>query len=247
MRRLLLTVAIATMTVLSSPMLAKADDNAIAQFIMQKLKVEQQRGNLKGFHVDMRVDKGTVWFEGYVANSGQEKLILQTAQKAGHLGVIQVVDDIDVRAANAITQNRGTAPRPMQTARAVSYTQDSPMGSGTVNPPSPVRMQQPPMGGSIGAPVQGRPMGGQMGGPMPIGYQGQGAAMATDHPQLPGYAWPGYASHPNYAAVTYPKMYSPSAWPYIGPFYPYPQVPLGWRKVTLEWDDGWWFLDFNDR
>ena len=33
---------------------------------------------------------------------------------------------------------------------------------------------------------------------------------------------------------------------YIGPFYPYPQVPLGWRKVTLEWDDGWWFLDFKD-
>ena len=27
-------------------------------------------------------------------------------------------------------------------------------------------------------------------------------------------------------------------------FYPYPQVPLGWRKVTLEWDDGWWHLDF---
>jgi hypothetical protein len=24
-------------------------------------------------------------------------------------------------------------------------------------------------------------------------------------------------------------------------------VPLGWRKVTLEWDDGWWFLDFKDR
>jgi hypothetical protein len=47
--------------------------------------------------------------------------------------------------------------------------------------------------------------------------------------------------------LTYPKQYSPTAWPYIGPFYPYPQVPLGWRKVTLEWDDGWWFLDFDDR
>ncbi len=66
-----------------------------------------------------------------------------------------------------------------------------------------------------------------------------------DHPNLPGYAWPSYAAHPNYAAVTYPKQYSPTAWPYIGPFYPYPQVPLGWRKVTLKWDDGWWQLDFN--
>ena len=66
-----------------------------------------------------------------------------------------------------------------------------------------------------------------------------------DNPNMPSYAWPGYASYPNYAAVTYPQQYSPTAWPYIGPFYPYPQVPLGWRKVTLEWDDGWWFLDFT--
>lgn len=66
-----------------------------------------------------------------------------------------------------------------------------------------------------------------------------------DQPQMPSHAWPSYASYPNYAGVTYPKQYSPSAWPYIGPFYPYPQVPLGWRRVTLEWDDGWWYLDFD--
>ena len=68
-----------------------------------------------------------------------------------------------------------------------------------------------------------------------------------DQPCMPNYAWPSYAAYPNYAAVTYPKQYSPTAWPYIGPFYPYPQVPLGWRKVTLEWSDGWWFLDFKDQ
>ena len=68
-----------------------------------------------------------------------------------------------------------------------------------------------------------------------------------DQPCMPNYAWPSYAAYPNYAAVTYPKQYSPTAWPYIGPFYPYPQVPLGWRKVTLEWDSGWWFLDFKDQ
>ena len=77
---------------------------------------------------------------------------------------------------------------------------------------------------------------------------GGGVAPARyDQPCLPNYAWPSYAAYPNYAAVTYPKQYSPTAWPYIGPFYPYPQVPLGWRKVTLEWDDGWWFLDFKDQ
>jgi hypothetical protein len=88
------------------------------------------------------------------------------------------------------------------------------------------------------------------GGPMPMHVPGSAVGIAParyDHPHMPGYAWPSYASYPNYAAVTYPKQYSPTAWPYIGPFYPYPQVPLGWRKVTLEWDDGWWMLDFKDR
>jgi osmotically-inducible protein OsmY len=74
-----------------------------------------------------------------------------------------------------------------------------------------------------------------------------GAGVRYDHPHLPAYAWPSYAAYPNYAAVTYPKQYSPTVWPYIGPFYPYPQVPLGWRKVVLEWDDGWWQLDFKDQ
>ena len=68
-----------------------------------------------------------------------------------------------------------------------------------------------------------------------------------DHPQMPNHAWPAYAAYPNYSAVTYPGQYSASAWPYIGPFYPYPQVPLGWRKVQLEWNDGWWYLDFKNR
>ncbi|MEC8337853.1 MAG: BON domain-containing protein [Planctomycetota bacterium] len=97
-------------------------------------------------------------------------------------------------------------------------------------------------GGSAQPAQPGRPqpafVPGTGGGVAPVGY---------DQPQLPAYAWPSYAPYPNYAALTYPKQYSPTAWPYIGPFYPYPQVPLGWRKVTLEWDDGWWFLDFKDK
>ncbi len=89
--------------------------------------------------------------------------------------------------------------------------------------------------------------GGMMGTPVPMAPHAPVGAPRYDSPNLPNYAWPGYAAHPNYAAVTYPQQYSPSAWPFIGPFYPYPQVPLGWRKVSLEWDDGWWFLDFTDR
>lgn len=82
--------------------------------------------------------------------------------------------------------------------------------------------------------------------PMQAGAAGPGVvAPAYDQPVMPQHAWPSYASYPNYAAVSYPTQYSATAWPYIGPFYPYPQVPLGWRKVSLEWDDGWWFLDFH--
>ncbi len=84
---------------------------------------------------------------------------------------------------------------------------------------------------------------------MPMYVAGRPSAVPAryDQPHMPNYAWPSYAAYPNYAALTYPKQYSPTAWPYIGPFYPYPQVPMGWRKVTLEWHDGWWQLDFKDR
>lgn len=95
-----------------------------------------------------------------------------------------------------------------------------------------------------------QPVMNEGGTPIPAHMPTPGVGIAParyDHPNMPGYAWPSYAAYPNYAAVTYPKQYSPSAWPYIGPFYPYPQVPLGWRKVMLEWDDGWWFLDFKDK
>ncbi len=110
----------------------------------------------------------------------------------------------------------------------------------------------PADGGMAGGPAMGGPgMGAPgMAGPMPMGGTGVGmppVPMRADGPNMPNYAWPSYAAYPNYAGLQYPTQYSPTAWPYIGPFYPYPQVPLGWRRVSLEWDDGWWWLDFDDR
>jgi hypothetical protein len=102
-------------------------------------------------------------------------------------------------------------------------------------------------GGPIDGPMVG---GGLVGQPVPMGATGVGmppVPMRGSGPNMPNYAWPSYSAYPNYAALQYPTQYSPTAWPYIGPFYPYPQVPLGWRRVSLEWDDGWWFLDFDDR
>ena len=61
-------------------------------------------------------------------------------------------------------------------------------------------------------------------------------------PHMPPYAWPTYAPYNNYSRVAYPLAYPYNAWPFIGPPYPFPKIPLGWRKVKLEWQDGhWWF------
>ncbi len=114
---------------------------------------------------------------------------------------------------------------------------DGPMVDGQMVPGT---MQYPE--GYAGGPM--------MGGPMPMAGTGAGmppVPMRADGPHMPNYAWPSYAAYPNYAGLQYPTQYSPTAWPYIGPFYPYPQVPLGWRRVSLEWDDGWWYIDFDDR
>lgn len=114
------------------------------------------------------------------------------------------------------------APAPRPIARMAAYADSGPAAStDTLEPATPVSSVA-----TVGGGVPG---------------------VVYDHPSAPGYAWPSYAAHPNYAGVTYPTQYSATAWPYIGPFYPYPQVPLGWRKVTLEWDDGWWFLDFTSK
>ncbi len=169
--------------------------------------------------------------------------------------------------------NTGTAGRAQRVptsfkqapARQVAVTQTQP----AAQPATQIQVAMPPQAAVQGMPramvmrPAGRPIpiaytqaaGGmpgprmQQGGPIPAYVAGTGGGVAParyDQPRLPNHSWPSYASYPNYAGLTYPRQYSPTAWPYIGPFYPYPQVPLGWRKVTLEWDDGWWMLDFRD-
>jgi hypothetical protein len=166
---------------------------------------------------------------------------------------VQLVGAEQAAAAPSSVPSRraGAAPQPSYRAAAnitpvpfarsqLGQTQAMPASTGVRARPVSSHAAGPHMGAGLG----GAP-------PVPMHHAGPsfagGPAVRYDHPSLPGYAWPSYASHPNYAAVTYPQQYSPTAWPYIGPFYPYPQVPLGWRKVTLEWDDGWWMLDFKSK
>ncbi|MEM7785853.1 MAG: BON domain-containing protein [Planctomycetota bacterium] len=236
MRRLVLGIAVAVTSLM--PTFGMADDQQIADYIKTRLQAEQQAGNLKGFNVDMRVENGTVLFKGHVSNTAQEMTILKTAQAAGHLGVVKVVDDINILSTSATTVAQPTYAQPLPTqvpARQVSATLGTGASNGIVVSGDPMPFA------SSGAPQQ------MSAAPaMQASYPGS-VGPATEAPNLPGYAWPGYAAHPNYGALSYPQQYSASAWPYIGPFYPYPQVPLGWRKVSLEWDDGWWMLDFHDK
>jgi len=106
-------------------------------------------------------------------------------------------------------------------------------------------------GGMTGAPAGGygsEPVPGGFandGGPLPEGPAAGTGGSAMAQPGHPNYAWPSYAPYPNFSAVGYPTVYPWQAWPNIGPFYPYPEVPLDWRAVTLRWDDGIWWLDFK--
>lgn len=89
--------------------------------------------------------------------------------------------------------------------------------------------------------------------PMPAGPDGYGMDPAPIHmpptaglydgtpPRMPPYAWPTYAPYNNYSRVGYPTEYPSNAFPFIGPFYPFPKVPLGYRAIKLEWEDGHWY------
>jgi hypothetical protein len=143
------------------------------------------------------------------------------------------------RAANAGIRNNMPLPSPRLATGSAGPAIRQTSAQGVYHAAGPYADGCDPgaMGGAAGTGMQA----------MPAGFvpHGMGRGPSYDNAMMPGYAWPSYASYPNYAALTYPKQYSPTAWPYIGPFYPYPQVPLAWRKVSLEWDDGWWFLDFS--
>lgn len=179
---------------------------------------------LKGFDVEIRYIDGTCTLAGAVATPQQRAAAEQVVSQIP--GVQSVRNRLTYPGAGQELQQAGA-----QQAYAARQQQLAMAG------------YQPNGGGPEAAPVPpGAP------GAAPYAYAGpMGGQPTLNNPSLPPYAWPSYASYPNYAQVTYPTQYSASAWPYIGPFYPYPQVPLGWRQVQMEWDDGMWNLNFRPR
>jgi hypothetical protein len=87
--------------------------------------------------------------------------------------------------------------------------------------------------------------GGPIVDPIPVTSPVGAAPYDLNPPKLPPYAWPTYAPYNNFSRVAYPGYYPYNAWPFVGPFYPFPKVPLGWRSVSLEWQDGHWYYGRN--
>jgi hypothetical protein len=263
MRRMLM-VCVAAAAALFSGMVW-AGNQETAEQIASNLR---KSGQLTDYRIAVKFQDGTAWVQGRVRDQDQMnralKLVFQTP------GVTRVVNDLAVgndqtaeapqSAQKASGTNKPNGPNPLRgannkTAQALSssFTTSPAQRVAMMQPVPPAPGKQPAPPAPVAATPEIAPPGAMPAGngaPLPMYSAGAGGAPAPvryDQPQLPNYAWPSYAAYPNYAALTYPKQYSPTAWPYIGPFYPYPQVPLGWRKVTLEWSDGWWQLDFKDQ
>ncbi len=230
----------------------------MSQTIAQHFK---ESGQLSNYRVGVKYQDGVAWLLGSVTSQEQANIACELAKQVD--GVEQVVNRLEIiapaaPAASAKEESADVLLTMLDTPSAPATLAPAPQARPVTAAPVRVARRGAPL------PVNARPIrqmsmqqpvqqascdcygGGAAGGYAGGGYASGGAGGGTyDTANMPGYAWPSYAQSQNYAAVSYPQQYSPTAWPYIGPFYPYPQVPLGWRKVTLEWDDGWWWLDFS--
>jgi hypothetical protein len=221
------------------PTKAQKQNQELAQRVAKAL----QKIKLNGFDIQIDARNGVVTLDGTVASLEQRQAAANAIKK------VSGVTGVNVRLQVAELAGKRGAVQP------VAATQPGAGGPNAVR--RAIYQQGPESGGAIQqvAAVQpGMPAGmlaQTPSAPMAVPAYGQPDSMGGhtiyNQPNLPNYAWPSYAQFPNYAGVTYPSQYSASAWPYIGPFYPYPQVPLNWRKATLEWNEGNWNLSFDTK
>jgi len=205
----------------------------IAEQIAQALAANR----LNGLDIEVRYNAGKATLSGPVPHPQVAMIAHQLA--ASVPGVLQVDNRLQV--VGMPGQPGGFPGTGHQGQNVMPVSHQVPGGM------HPAMMAAGAMGG-MAAGAMGMAPGGMGPGAGPHAHgAGNPSHMAYDLPNLPNHSWPTYAAYPNYAQVSYPKEYSASAWPYIGPFYPYPQVPMGWRQVQLEWDDGAWNLNFRPR
>lgn len=190
---------------------------------------------LSGYRIEIEAQNGQVTLTGGVATESQKAQAVALARRvpgvAGVVDGLKVVGDGRVRTA----QYQPDAPQVAMGGHLFGgHGHGGGMAGGYVDGGAPMVTN--------GAGASNQPM---YTGPLPEGPAGQPGATQAAIPGQPNYAWPSYAPYPNYSAVGYPTVYPWQAWPNIGPPYPYPEVPLDWRAVTLRWNDGIWWLDFK--
>ena len=201
-------------------------NQATANAVAKSLKSEAA---LTGYRIEIEAQDGLITLTGGVTNAAQKNQAIALAGKVnGVNGVVdrmKIVGDVKVAPAQyQMAMNGGRLGHNNHASGAV-------MGGGPIG------------GGASYGPNAA--MAAPDGGPIPEGAAGMSGATQASNPNQPNYAWPSYAPSQNASAVGYPTAYPWQAWPNIGPFYPYPEVPLDWRAVTLRWDDGIWWLDFK--
>jgi hypothetical protein len=229
----------------SAPAKTGLSNQQVAQNVARALK----GANLTGYDIDIEYQDGVATLRGAVSNVMQN---MAASKAVANVKGVKRVDNQLTVSSDAVSRAVDASARmPADARQPIQRMQYLPVAG---QEPNQVQPNGPPSAGPQGfAALQPMPspppyVPGHV--PMPPGYGHPGSGqshMVYDQPNLPNHAWPSYASYPNYAQVNYPSQYSASAWPYIGPFYPYPQVPLGWRQAQLEWDDGNWNLNFRPR
>lgn len=191
----------------------------IANTIAEHLR---QSAQLRRFDIDVTYLDGTAELTGVVADQIQREEARRIVQ--GVPGVERVRDRLTLASAGQVRQVQATQePPPLPGLGG----KDAP-----AKEPSPLSPKATEGAANAAAPNE----------PLPIFAAPRPSAYDLNPPKLPPYAWPTYAPYNNYSRVATPTLYPYNAWPFIGPCYPYPKIPLGWRSVKLEWVDGhWWY------
>lgn len=200
---------------LALPVVSAASNQQQADVIAGVLR---QSAVLKTYKVGVTVRGGDVEIDGVVASQPQKEEVVRLVQ--GIPGVVRVLDRMTIsHSGGALVRVDGpglppTLPDPLPAPGGAGDKKDGPvLGGGAIPEPTPMHR------------AGGNP-----------------AYSELTPPRMPPYAWPTYAPYNNFSRVGYPQAYPWQSWPFIGPVYPFPKVPLGWRSVKLEWDDGhWWY------
>lgn len=218
----------ATAAVSQAQGIAPSSNQATADAVAGSLRASRA---LSGYRIEIETRDGFVALTGSVATAAQKSEAIGRARRiAGVTGVIdqiQVIGDGRVRPVQYQVAHGG---------RSVFGGSGGGVDGGDIIYDDGDPVVNGPMGGPVAGPIEG---------PIPEGPAGMPGATQASVPGYPTYAWPSYAPYPNFSAVGYPTVYPWQAWPNIAPPYPYPEVPLDWRAVTLRWDDGIWWLDFK--